>query len=321
MVSGRAGVVPSPWLVAVLSSSRDIGLSLKMLNWFYVSAGSVLSAQRPPRVAFALFGGGKGVKTYVYIDGFNLYYAIKDMGCKWLDPKRMTEQVVPSARIEKVRYFTARVSGAVDAGAPGRQQIFFKALATVPEVQIHLGTFLAKSNWRPVMLLPVAHRALTDTAGSRATFVPGNLVVDVDAGLATSRPERLPVGRYGKGSAGGRPAALPDAVKAQVFTMEEKGSDVNLAVHLVNDAWAGRFDAAVVVSNDTDLVEPIRIVAQELGKSVYLLTPPGKFGAASPLVRVATHQRHIRPSHLRASQFPDPVWGPDGQPIAKPAGW
>jgi uncharacterized LabA/DUF88 family protein len=265
--------------------------------------------------------GEKGVKTYVYIDGFNLYYAIKATGCKWLNPKSMTEQVVPSAKVEKVRYFTARVSGAVDAGAPGRQQVLFNALATVPEVEIHFGAFLAKASWRPVMLLPVAQRPLTDSTGAGATLAPGLLTIGVDPALPNSRPERLPIGSYGKGGAVGKPSALPDAVKSRVFTMEEKGSDVNLAVHLVNDAWAGRFDAAVVVSNDTDLVEPIRIVAQELGKPVYLLTPPGRFGASSPLVRVASHQRHIRRSHLLAAQFPDPVIGPAGLPIAKPASW
>jgi hypothetical protein len=103
--------------------------------------------------------------------------------------------------------------------------------------------------------------------------------------------------------------------------MEEKGSDVNLAVHLVNDAWAGRFDAAIVVSNDTDLVEPIRIVAQELKKPVYLLTPPGRFGAASPLARAATHQRHIRQPHLQAAQFLNPVLDASGTPISKPTTW
>jgi hypothetical protein len=268
-----------------------------------------------------LFPGGKGVKTYVYIDGFNLYYAIKDTGCKWLNPKSMTEQLLPSAKVERVRYFTARVSGVVDPGAPGRQQVLFNALATVPEVEIHFGSFLAKSNWRPVMMLPVARRALTDATGNGATLAQGHVAVGVDAALATSRPERLPVGSYGNGGTGGKPSALPDAVKAQVFTMEEKGSDVNLAVHLVNDAWAGRFDAAAVVSNDTDLVEPIRIVAQELGKPVFLLTPPGRFGAAKPLVQVATHHRHIRRSHLQAALFPDTVIGADGKPIPKPANW
>ena len=34
--------------------------------------------------------------------------------------------------------------------------------------------------------------------------------------------------------------------------MEEKGSDVNVAAHLLNNAWKGRFDAAAVASSDTD---------------------------------------------------------------------
>ena len=50
--------------------------------------------------------------------------------------------------------------------------------------------------------------------------------------------------------------------------MEEKGSDVNLGAHLLNDAWKGLFDAAVVISNDTDLVTPIRMVTSS-GASPY----------------------------------------------------
>jgi len=57
---------------------------------------------------------------------------------------------------------------------------------------------------------------------------------------------------------------LPRTV--DVHTSEEKGSDVNLAVHLVHDAWAAKFDVAVVVSNDSDLEAPIRIVKDELRK-------------------------------------------------------
>jgi hypothetical protein len=53
---------------------------------------------------------------------------------------------------------------------------------------------------------------------------------------------------------------VPPPRKAWIVKAEEKGSDVNLASHLVNDGWKNIFDVAVVVSNDTDLVEPIRIV-------------------------------------------------------------
>ena len=59
----------------------------------------------------------------------------------------------------------------------------------------------------------------------------------------------------------------------EVFRMEEKGSDVNLAVHLVNDAHKGLFDCAIVVSNDSDLAEAMRIAKDECEKVVGLFTP------------------------------------------------
>jgi hypothetical protein len=99
--------------------------------------------------------------------------------------------------------------------------------------------------------------------------------------------------------------------------MEEKGSDVNLAAHLLNDAWKGAFEAAAVFSNDTDLVEPIRMVAVERAKPVFVVCP-GRWAMAPALQRVATHQRHIRKPMLAASQFPDPI---PGTTIRKPAGW
>ena len=46
-------------------------------------------------------------------------------------------------------------------------------------------------------------------------------------------------------------------------TMKDRDSDVNLAVHLLNDAWKGCSMRAAVFSNDTDLVVPIRMVAEE----------------------------------------------------------
>ena len=99
--------------------------------------------------------------------------------------------------------------------------------------------------------------------------------------------------------------------------MEEKGSDVNLAAHLLNDAWNGLFDAAAVISNDTDLVTPIRMVTVEQGKPVFIVCPSS--GRMAPaLSQVASYKRHIRPSMLGAAQFPDPI---PGTAISKPAGW
>ncbi len=67
---------------------------------------------------------------------------------------------------------------------------------------------------------------------------------------------------------------------------EEKGSDVNLATHLLHDAHMGRFDVAVVVSNDSDLLEPIRIVREQLGKKVGILNPHPN--PAAPCCRIST---------------------------------
>ena len=110
---------------------------------------------------------------------------------------------------------------------------------------------------------------------------------------------------------------LPDAVVAEVHTLEEKGSDVNLAAHLLNDAWKNAFDVAAVISNDTDLVEPIRMVSVELGKTVHVVCP-GRWEAAPQLRNVATHVRHIRRAMLQAAQFPDQV---PGTTITKPPLW
>jgi len=48
----------------------------------------------------------------------------------------------------------------------------------------------------------------------------------------------------------------------KIVKTEEKGSDVNLAVHLLNDAWLNLYDCAVVISNDSDLAESCRLVSR-----------------------------------------------------------
>ena len=60
---------------------------------------------------------------------------------------------------------------------------------------------------------------------------------------------------------------------AKVVRTEEKGSDVNIAAHLVNDAYKGAFDVAVLVTNESDLLEPIRLVRRELSLQVGILNP------------------------------------------------
>jgi hypothetical protein len=60
--------------------------------------------------------------TIVYIDGFNLFYrALKATAHEWLDLVAMSRAVLPSnCVIERVNYYTARISGRTDPTAPAR---------------------------------------------------------------------------------------------------------------------------------------------------------------------------------------------------------
>src|ERR1700733_656330 len=69
------------------------------------------------------------------------------------------------------------------------------------------------------------------------------------------------------------PATGPKTV--QVMKSEEKGSDVNIAAYLLVDAFDNDYEAAVVVSNDSDLAEPIRLVRRKFKKKVLVLHPCG----------------------------------------------
>lgn len=112
---------------------------------------------------------------------------------------------------------------------------------------------------------------------------------------------------------------LPDVV--EIIDTEEKGSDVNLASYLIMDGYKGDYEVAIVITNDSDLVEPIRIVREEIGIPVGLFNPQSnKKDVSGELMIVATFKRFIRPGVLQASQFPATLTDSGGA-FHKPSGW
>lgn len=83
------------------------------------------------------------MRTNVYVDGFNLYYRIvKGTPYKWLDIKCLVETIVKGSSINQIRYFTARSEPrASDPFNPARQDVYFRALRTLPNLTIHEGNF------------------------------------------------------------------------------------------------------------------------------------------------------------------------------------
>lgn len=124
------------------------------------------------------------------------------------------------------------------------------------------------------------------------------------------------------------PAAERDWSYPTVFVWknEEKGSDVSLGARLVFDGCRGAYDVAVIVTNDSDLLEPVRLVTRELGLPVYAVLPAtdrtkkqrrkSVFEGRATSVPVT----HISWSTLRKCQFPDVIKTASGE-IRKPGEW
>jgi len=132
--------------------------------------------------------------------------------------------------------------------------------------------------------------------------------LSIHYGQYKTRAVRLPLARP--------PASGPKI--AHVLRTEEKGTDVNLASHLLLDAFRGNCETAIVVSNDADLKTPIEIAKNELGLSVGVLNP-------HPLKRRSfdlhpTFFKQLRRGPIAASQFPRVLKDAQGK-IRKPPSW
>lgn len=212
--------------------------------------------------------GDEMIPSVVYVDGFNLYYgAVKGTPYKWLDISKLFRLLLPKNQILKIKYFTALVNPRPsDPKQLLRQQIYLRALKTIPDLDIIFGHFLTH-----IVSMPVAN------------CPPGNQ-------------------RY-----------------VQVIKTEEKGSDVNIATHLLYDGYKGVYAAAILVSNDSDLVEPVKIVRTELDKVVIVLNPL-PHTPSQELARYATFVKPIRQGVLAASQFPTQLQDQNGS-FHKPPNW
>jgi uncharacterized LabA/DUF88 family protein len=94
---------------------------------------------------------------------------------------------------------------------------------------------------------------------------------------------------------------------------------VNLALHVLNDAWSNAYDCAVIVSNDSDLALSLKMVKAQHQKVIGLVMPGAHVRKRSAQLRQhADFVRLIRPGMLASSQLPDPI---PGTTIRKPAGW
>lgn len=242
------------------------------------------------------------MRVGVYIDGFNLYYGARFLcgrgtpGWRWLDVRSLAVDLVgrrrswADASVERVVYCTALIDGATNSDGRRDQDTYIRALQRSRSVDhIELGHYVAR-----VKTAPLATR---DQRG-RPVITQAAWPLMVHHGGAPVHGAMFMVSYANR---------------------EEKGSDVNVAAHLLVDVLEGAVDAAVVISNDSDLRYPVQQARLRVPVGVVNPTRNQLAGdlRATPDVGVGTHWWYqLKPEDLRAHQLPDPVDG-----VHRPQGW
>lgn len=103
-------------------------------------------------------------------------------------------------------------------------------------------------------------------------------------------------------------------------SVEEKQTDVNIALRLFQGAVQDRYDRAVIISGDTDLLPAIRAVRATFpGKQVGVVIPIGR--SSEDLKKQSDFHYKMRASHLQASRLPDSLTLSDGTILNCPPTW
>jgi uncharacterized LabA/DUF88 family protein len=242
----------------------------------------------------------------VYIDAFNVYYGGRALcgrgtpGWRWLDLVGLATDLInpgvwPNATVTTLAYCTAPRDRKGDPSSLADQQTYINAL-------LHRDKIVSVTNGKYVPRLNTG--IIVDAAGKppRRVNSPGS----------TQLPTWLPVKEV-TGTAG------QTELLVTVSSFEEKGSDVNVASHLLIDVLTDRVDAAMVFSNDSDLRYPL----EEARQRVPVATINPRANPTATDLRGDTNAgvgrhwwRRLKVNDFRDHQLPDQVG-----PHIKPAGW
>ena len=116
-----------------------------------------------------------------------------------------------------------------------------------------------------------------------------------------------------------RTCAEARAGMSHVVKLEEKRSDVNLAVTALVDAVRLDADSFAFITGDSDQVGTVYALRRVFGKSVLVFNP--HVAVSEHLKRAATYYAHIPRDLPARCQLPDVVPLPNGRTIHRPPAW
>lgn len=203
----------------------------------------------------------KKERVIVYVDGFNLYFGMKDGGRNdvlWLNVQALAQNLLkPWQELVSVKYFTSRVRN--DPAKEKRQKTYIEAIETLPDCYIYYGNY----------------QLLVETCRACGHTYPYS---------------------------------------------NEKMTDVNIAVEILSDAYFDKFDMALLITGDSDLIPPINAVHNLFKtKRVFVAFPPNRHNIS--VERAASGCMIIGRKKLKDSQFPEKVTKSTGFVLTRPAEW
>lgn len=245
------------------------------------------------------------MKVGVYIDGLNLYYGGRAVvgrsapGWRWLDLRQLSERLLSQlpgwgergALLQRVVYCTAFIDGNRNEAGHQRQTVYVAALEENGSIDhLEQGRFAVR--WKLGML------ATKDKRGRPVVYTARWPVTVRDSAGKKVRDARFMV---------------------SYLREEEKATDVNVASHLLFDVLTHRVDAAIVISNDSDLRFPIRLARQRVPVGVVNPSTTATAGdlQGQPDEGAGWHWWYrLTKDDFRSCQLPETVG-----PYRRPASW
>lgn len=203
---------------------------------------------------------GEPQRIIAYIDGFNLYFGMKESGndTLWLNIQKLTNSLLmPNQQLMYTKYFTSRIRNNPDKEK--RQRTYLEAIDTLKDCKIYYGHY--QSN--------------IETCRKCGNTYPYS---------------------------------------------NEKMTDVNIAVEMLTDAYADKYDTAFLITGDSDLIPPMRAVHSFFkNKRVFVAFPPHRHNIS--VAYEAKGSLTIGRKKLKDAQFAEQVIKSDGFKLIRPLTW
>lgn len=232
----------------------------------------------------------KKKRTAIYVDGYNLYYGrLRGSDYKWLDLVALFREIL-------------------------RVQDGNSSLEAVKLFTAHALAKFSSHGELSVHAQQSYHRALQAKHRDVLTITYGNHSYDKSGTLLPSFVDGQ---------------AFDRRLQSRVWKIEEKKTDVNLAMELYRDVSKGLFDHVVICSNDSDAEPALEAIREDFPEVIIGVVTPirpandqQKHRSVSTSLANIAHwtRKHILDDELLLAQLPDKV-PTNKRPVTKPSHW